>query len=44
MSSFNKPSGMAIIHANAAGIDIGSKFHVVAGPRGVMEQPTHLSI
>ena len=28
--SDNKQSDMAIIHPNAAGIDIGSKFHVVA--------------
>ena len=36
-----KPSrqALATIHANAAGIDIGATFHVVAVPPGLAEEP-----
>jgi transposase len=32
-------SGLPIVHERAAGIDIGSRFHVVAVPPGLTEEP-----
>jgi transposase len=34
-----KRSGLPVIHEFAAGIDIGSRFHVVAVPPGLADQP-----
>jgi hypothetical protein len=35
----NKPSGLPIINEKAAGIDIGSRFHVVAVPPDLCDEP-----
>lgn len=35
----SKPAGMPVIHDRAAGIDIGSRFHVVAVPPEMDEEP-----
>ena len=35
----SRPEGLPIIHARAAGIDIGSRFHVVAVAPGLSDQP-----
>lgn len=32
-------NGLPVIHHRAAGIDIGSRFHVVAVPPGLSEEP-----
>ena len=34
-----KRTGLPVIHESAAGIDIGSRFHVVAVPPGLADQP-----
>jgi transposase len=34
-----KPAGLPVIHDRAAGIDIGARFHVVAVPPDLCEQP-----
>ena len=34
-----KPSGLPIIHERAAGIDIGSRFHVVAVAADLCDEP-----
>ena len=40
----SKPSGLPIIHPYAAGIDIGSRFHVVAvSPRSVRRACSNIS-
>lgn len=38
-SKRSKPSGLPIIHPRAAGIDIGSRFHVVAVPADLCDEP-----
>jgi len=35
----SKPSGLPIIHPFAAGIDIGSRFHVVAVSPDLCDEP-----
>ncbi|WP_404839288.1 transposase [Aeromonas media] len=39
MKKHNTEHGLPIIHARAAGIDIGSRFHVVAVPTALAEEP-----
>src|SRR3546814_1782964 len=39
MTQSNRQSSMPIIHPNAAGIDIGSKFHVVAVGNDKAKEP-----
>lgn len=34
-----KPTGLPIIHARAVGIDIGSRFHVVAVSPELSDEP-----
>ena len=35
----SKPAGLPVIHERAAGIDIGSRFHVVAVPPDLCDDP-----
>jgi transposase len=35
----NSTNGLPIIHPRAAGIDIGSRFHVVAVPPSLTDEP-----
>ena len=35
----NKPTGLPVIHDRAAGIDIGSRFHVVGVPPELCDEP-----
>ena len=39
MAQSNQSSAMPVIHQNAAGIDIGSKFHVVAVSPEITDEP-----
>ena len=39
MKKHNTEHGLPIIHVRAAGIDIGSRFHVVAVPTALAEEP-----
>ena len=39
MKKHNTEHGLPIIDARAAGIDIGSRFHVVAVPTALAEEP-----
>jgi hypothetical protein len=40
MSKINNPAnGLPVIHERAAGIDIGSRFHVVAVPTALSAEP-----
>jgi hypothetical protein len=35
----SRPAGLPIVHERAAGIDVGSRFHVVAVPANLCDQP-----
>lgn len=39
MRGFNTSEGLPVVHQFAAGIDIGSRFHVVAVPPNLSDQP-----
>ncbi|WP_199767289.1 IS110 family transposase [Aeromonas sp. ASNIH5] len=39
MKKHNAEHGLPIIHARAVGIDIGARFHVVAVPTALTEEP-----